>query len=71
MVKVIDNRDKPKRGGAREGAGRKPKAGKGVSLRIVGLRVDVDTYDILKDEPDKTGYIMRAVKYYHKKGEPE
>jgi len=54
-------------GGAREGAGRKPKAKEG-SLHI-GFRCSQDVYDILQLVPNKTAYIEAAIREKHRREE--
>ena len=55
---------KGQRGGVREGAGRKPKGDNG-TLRI-GFRCSQDVWDILQEQVDKTAYIERAIRAYHR-----
>ena len=50
---------KPK-GGARQGAGRKPKGNEG-TLRI-GFRCSQDVYDILQQVENKTEFIEKAIR---------
>jgi len=54
-------------GGAREGAGRKPKATEG-SIRI-SFRSSQDVYDILQLVPNKTAYIEAAIREKHRREE--
>ena len=69
MEEQQEKTTKGQHGGFRPGAGRKAKAGKGKSFRVLGLRLDEETYNILVEQQDKTGYIMKAVKFYHRNGE--
>lgn len=48
--------DKPKKGGAGLGQGRKPKSGK-----YIQFRPSVKVWDILKDKPNKTAFIEESV----------
>ncbi|MBR6892745.1 MAG: hypothetical protein IKN15_05865 [Bacteroidaceae bacterium] len=50
---------KDKRGGKREGAGRK----KGVEAKKFLLNLELDLYEALKDVPNKTQYINYAIKF--------
>jgi hypothetical protein len=54
-------------GGAREGAGRKPKATEG-SLRVA-FRCSQDVYDILQLVQNKTAYIEAAIREKHRREE--
>ena len=54
-------------GGKREGAGRKPKGGD-EKLRY-SWRCSRDVWDILQRQPNKTDYIERAIRFYHKREE--
>jgi len=53
-----------KRGGARQGAGRKAKGDNG-TLRV-GFRCSQDVYDILQQQIDMTAYIESAIRAYHR-----
>lgn len=55
-----EEQKKSKRGGKREGAGRKAKGDAG-TLRV-GFRCSQDVYDILQQQPDKTKYIEKAIR---------
>lgn len=54
-------------GGKREGAGRKPKGGD-EKLRY-SWRVSRDVWNILQRQENKTDYIERAIRFYHKREE--
>ena len=54
-------------GGAREGAGRKPKATEG-SIRI-SFRSSQDVYDILQLVPNKAAYIEDAIREKYEREE--
>lgn len=58
--------DKPRgpRGGARTGAGRKPKGG--TEKLHYGWRVSRDVWDILQQQENKTEYIEKAIRAYHR-----
>lgn len=59
--------EKPKRGGRREGAGRKPKASQ---LLRVGMRITQETYDILHQQENMTAYIEEAVREKYEREKP-
>ena len=54
-------------GGKRKGAGRKPKGGD-ETLRY-SWRVSRDVWNILHRQDNKTDYIERAIRFYHKREE--
>jgi hypothetical protein len=60
-------KEKTSWGGAREGAGRKPKATEG-SLRVA-FRCSQDVYNILQLVPNKTAYIEDAIREKHRREE--
>ena len=60
-------KEKTSWGGAREGAGRKPKATEG-SLRVA-FRCSQDVYNILQLQPNKTAYIEDAIREKHRREE--
>ena len=55
-----EKKKNPNWGGARKGAGRKPKTTKG-SFRVC-FRCSQDVYDILSFQKDKTAYIEAAIR---------
>lgn len=50
-------------GGSRQGSGRKKKYDES---RTIGLRVPKDVADILDAQPNKSAYVIAAVRAYHK-----
>jgi len=55
---------KPKRGGSRPNAGRKPKA---EQSRMITFRASQDVYEILMMQPNKTEYIEKAIREKRKR----